>query len=325
MNMNQTALHYRIKRRILSLPAHVASWTLSAPAIDRRLTEQYERARTKHRRQLPPLSPPDAAIVAGLEEKGVHITSLEALGLPGTEAMWQAASKIAAVYGARAARGEFAGQYTVQVGAEDLMRHPDILRWPLADRILDIVEAYLGLPAAYDMLNFFYTVADGRQVAARKWHRDVEDRRMVKVIVYLHDVDLDAGPLEILHRSFPGCQHVKGGNFPVLTQEMLEERLGAPLAAGDVTACTGKAGSVIFADVARHYHRGRPATARDRCALFYNFFSRAPLRPFFCERHMLSRVQLRQMAEGLPARARDCLLWHSSLPWPARMVPRAPL
>lgn len=323
--MNQTALHYRLKRRILSLPAQVASWTLSAPAIDRRLSEQYERARADHRHQLPVLLPADAAIVAGLKEKGVHITSLDALGLPGTEAMWQPARKIAAAYGERSARGEFATQYTVQVGADNLMRHPDILRWPLADRILDIVEAYLGLPAGYDLLNFFYTVADGRQVAARRWHRDVEDRRMVKVIVYLHDVDLGTGPLEILHRSFPGCQCAKGGNFPVLTQEMLEERLGAPLAAGDVTACTGKAGTVIFTDVARCYHRGRPATARDRCALFYNFFSRAPLRPFFCERHMLSRSQLQQVAEGLPARARDSLLWRSSLPWPARMVPRAPL
>jgi hypothetical protein len=203
------------------------------------------------------------------------------------------------------------------------MRHPHIVRWALNDRILDIVETYLGLPAAYDTMNFFYTQADGRQVAARRWHRDVEDRRMVRVIVYLHDVDEDTGPLEILHRSFPGSDTLDGANFPVLTQEMLEEKFGSTLDRGDVTTCTGMAGTVIFADVASHYHRGRPAIARDRCALFYKFFSRTPLRPFFCERHVFSREQLSALAAGQTARARDCMLWHSRLPLLARIVPRA--
>jgi hypothetical protein len=206
-----------------------------------------------------------------------------------------------------------------------MMRHPQIVRWALDDRILDIVETYLGLPAACDTLNFFYTQADGRQVAARRWHRDVEDRRMVKVIVYLHDVDEEGGPLEILHRAFPGSDRLVGANFPVLTQAMLEQRLGERLARGDVTTCTGKAGTVIFADVARCYHRGRPAVARDRCALFYNFFSRSPLRPFFCERHLFSRAQLAELAAGQTARARDCMLWHANVPRLARIVPRAPM
>jgi hypothetical protein len=148
---------------------------------------------------------------------------------------------------------------------------------------------------------------------------------MVKVIVYLHDVDEDGGPLEVLHRSFPGSDALEGANFPVLTQEMLERRLGATLDSGDVTTCIGRAGTVIFADVASRYHRGRPAIARDRCALFYNFFSHKPFRPFFCERHVFSREQLSELAAGQTARARDCMLWHSNVSLLARIVPRARL
>ncbi|WFU78598.1 hypothetical protein QA645_29240 [Bradyrhizobium sp. CIAT3101] len=321
--MKQKTLRYRALRRVRSLPAETASRLLGMPAISRKLNEGYEKARASHKPRLPRLSPLDTDIVAGLETNGVYITSLAALNLAGTDALWTSATDIANAYSLRARRGEFAGQYTVQVGAEEMMRHPHIVHWPLNDRILDIVETYLGLPAACDTLNFFYTVADGRQVAARRWHRDVEDRRMVKVIVYLHDVDEEGGPLEVLHRAFPGCDRLDGANFPVLTQEMLEQRLGGSLARGDVTTCTGKAGTVIFADVASRYHRGRPAIARDRSALFYNFFSRSPLRPFFCERHVFSRAQLVELAAGQTARARDCMLWHANVPLLARIVPRA--
>jgi len=321
--MKQTTLRYRALRRVRSLPAETASRLLGMPAISRKLDEAYEKSRASHRPRLPKLSSLDAEIVAGLEKNGVHITSLEKLDLPGTDALWRSATDIADAYSLRSKKGEFSGEYTVQVGAEDMMRHPHIVRWPLNDRILDIVETYLGPPAACDTLNFFYTMADGRQVAARKWHRDVEDRRMVKVIVYLHDVDEDGGPLEVLHRSFPGSDVLEGANFPVLTQEMLEQRLGAKLDSRDVTTCIGRAGTVIFADVASHYHRGRPAIARDRCALFYNFFSHKPFRPFFCERHVFSREQLSELAAGQTARARDCMLWHSNIPLLARIVPRA--
>ncbi|SFJ41079.1 hypothetical protein [Bradyrhizobium sp. cf659] len=323
--MKQTTLRYRALRRVRGMPAEMASRLLGMPAISRKLDKAYEKARASHRPYLPKLPPLDTEIVAGLEKNGVYITSLEALDLPGTDALLTSATGIADAYSRRAGRGEFGGEYTVQVGAEDMMRHPHIVRWPLHDRILDIVETYLGLPAACDTLNFFYTVADGRQVAARRWHRDLEDRRMVKMIVYLHDVDIDTGPLEILHRRFPGSDSLDGANFPVLTQEMLEERLGATLQSGDVTTCIGKAGTVIFTDVASHYHRGRPAIARDRCALFYNFFSRTPLRPFFCERHVFSRQQLSELAAGQSARARDCMLWHSNVPLLARIVPPARL
>lgn len=323
--MKQKTLRYRVLRRVRHLPAEIATGLIAMPSVSRNLGRTYEKARASHRPRLPRLSPSDMAIVAGLERNGVHITSLDALGLPGTEALWASATEIATSYSHRAASGEFAGEYTVQVGADDMMRHPHIVRWPLHDRILDIVETYLGLPAAYGTLNFFYTLADGRQVAARRWHRDLEDRRMVKVVVYLHDVDIDAGPLEILHRSFPGSDALEGVNFPVLTQEALEQRLGTKLESGDATTCTGRAGTVIFTDVASHYHRGRPATARDRYALFYNFFSRAPLRPFFCERHVFSRGQIAELAAGQSARARDCMLWRSNLPLLARIVPPARL
>ncbi len=323
--VDQTAVYRKLLRRARSFPAEVASRLINVPPLAQKLSSSYERGLSRHKASLPTLSGMDAQIVADLDQKGVHITSLAALGLPDTEAMLSSARQLMEVYAQRSARGEFRNRYTTLASADELMRHPQIVWWGLNQRLLQIVEAYLGLPVGYDGLNFFYTVADGRQVGARLWHRDIEDRRIVKVTVYLHEVDADGGPYEILHRDFPGSRDLSGFNYPVLTQEELEKRLGAPLSDRDVTSCVGPAGTVIFSDSATHYHRGKPAVERDRCAIFYNYFSRVPLRPFFCERSGLSRAQIASLATDLLPQQRACMLWHDSLPWFARIIPPAPL
>ena len=101
--------------------------------------------------------------------------------------------------------------------------------------------------------------------------------------------------------------------------------LGWPLGAGDVTTCVGPAGTVIFSDVASYYHRGKPALSQDRCAVFYNYISNAPLRPFYCGRTVLSRTQIAQLVADLPPTTQASALWRDQLPWFARMVPLTPL
>jgi hypothetical protein len=307
------------------MPAQCAARVINIPAVANRLTESYQRSRERHKAKLPRLSAMDAEIVAGLDRCGVYMTSLDALSLAGSRKMFAAGERLLDIYAERSAAGNLRDYYTIQANAEEVMRHPEIYRWGLHDRLLRIAECYLGLPVAYDGINLFYTVADGKQSAARRWHRDVEDRRMLKVTVYFNDVDADGGPLEILHRSFPGSDSLSGSNYPVLTQEALEERLGAPVGEGDVTTCVGPAGTVIFSDLASYYHRGKPAVSRDRCAVFYNYVSNTPLRPFHCGRNVLSRAEIEALVKDLPPTQRASALWQDHLPWFARIVPRSPL
>lgn len=322
---NQTQAHRRLLRRIRCFPAEIASHLINVPPLARLLSSLYRRELEKHRASLPKLSDMETQIVAGLRRDGVFITSLQALALSGTDQMLSSAIELMDRYASRSAQGEFRHRYTILVGGDELMPHPSILWWGLDQSLLRIAEAYLGLPVAYDGFHFYYTVADGRQVAARRWHRDFEDRRMVKATVYLHDVDENGGPYEILHRDFPGSQVLSGFSYPILTQEELEQRLGGAIADRDVTSCTGPAGTVIFSDPATRYHRGKPAVSCDRAAIFYNYFSRRPLRPFLCERSGLSRAQLASLAVGLSPEQRACLLWRDDLPWIAKVVPPAPL
>jgi hypothetical protein len=266
---------------------------------------------------LPRLRDSDARIVEDLKTSGVSITSLQAMEIEGVDALLADAYALVARYSRWT-------QSFQAIGA-DLVAHDKITRWGLSDRLLDIAENYLGVPVGYDGANVYFTKADGMEAGQRRWHRDAEDRRMLKIALHLNDVDEDGGPLQLLRRQLPDHDRMVRGKFPILSQESLEAALGDFDPDRDVVSCTGKAGTVIFADTAALYHRGKPARARDRCAIFFNYMNRAPLRPFRCERSTISRAQSTRLAASMPPRQRDCMLWRDSLPFVARIIPPAPV
>ncbi len=304
-------------KKILETPANLGSQVLALPPVASHLEASYERAKRAHEALLPELRESDARIVGDLKTSGVSITSLEAMGLEGVDGL------LADAYALMAERSPWTRSF--QADGADIIRHDKIIRWGLSDRLLDIAENYLGLPVGYDGINVLFTKADGMERGARRWHRDAEDRRMLKIALYLTDVNEDGSPLQVLSRRLPNHDRMVGGKFPMLRQEQLEKALGDFNLDRDVVTCTGKAGTLVFADTAALYHRGKPASARDRCAIYFNYMSRAPLRPFRCERSTISREQIRRLAASMPQRQRDSLLWRDSLPFVARIVPPAPV
>jgi hypothetical protein len=194
----------------------------------------------------------------------------------------------------------------------------------LQDRLLDIAENYIGLPPAYDGVTINYTIADGREVSTRQWHRDREDRRMLKVAIYLNDVDESCGPFQLIPRHDTMQNDHAGFNYEQADDAALLERLG-PNYLDDVVSCCGPSGTVIFADTARFYHRGKPATARDRMAIFYSYFAHHPRHPFFCERSGIPRNEIARLAERLPPRQQSAALWRQRLSLALRLIPPAAL
>ncbi len=77
--------------------------------------------------------------------------------------------------------------------------HP-LLQLALNHRLLDLVSAYLGLWARLLSVNAWYTVpltnGERKRIASQRWHRDPEDRRLLKVFLYATEVREECGPLE---------------------------------------------------------------------------------------------------------------------------------
>jgi hypothetical protein len=304
-------------KKMLEAPANLGSRVVAWRPVSTRMDASYERAKRSYGAHLPRLCDSDVRIVDDLKKSGFSITSLEAMGLEGVDAM------LADAYALVARHTPLTRSF--QADGHDIIAYDQIIRWGLSDRLLDIAENYLGTPVGYDGINVFFTKADGMEAGARRWHRDAEDRRMLKIALYLNNVDEDGGPLQVLRRQLPEHGRPVRGKFPVLSQERLKRTLGDFDPKRDVVTFVGKVGTLVFADTATLYHRGKPATARDRWAIYFNYMSRTPLRPFRCERSTISRAETRRLAASMPQRQRDCLLWRDSLPFIARILPPAPV
>jgi hypothetical protein len=320
-------LHRRISRmmaHLASLPAQI-SWGLSKPSfVDKTLFfPRYQKAIEQHQSQLPILQDGDARIVEALKQEGIFTTSLDSLGLPDTEAFLKAAQHIAQNLKEQAARLSPEKNYEVHATKEQLMHNPELFSFGLNDRLLKIVESYLGLPVAYDGVFCFLSIANGEEYGARAWHRDREDRRMIKICIYLNDVDENGGPFEFLKPEFNDrvCESIKYPYKSVFLDEM--EKMSSDNLASDRVSCVGKAGTVIIADTGHFYHRGKPPIQTNRTAVFLSYFSRSPWHPFFCQRTPLTQKEIDKLAPRFTPEQLECVKWKKDLPKAVRWIPKS--
>jgi hypothetical protein len=304
-------------RKIASIPADVAFSVTNIPQVLTRLEARHDAARTRPA----DLSAIEKAAVAQLEQSGVFVTDVESLGFSpeSVSAFMASGERLAA---ALAARGEAAGSVRPAVTTSepaDLLQYPEIYRWGLNPIILGIVEAYLRAPVAYDGPLVFHAPADGRETGSRRWHVDREDRRVIKVGLYLHDVSDSGGPFQLINHDLRGPGDAF--RYRVFDTRHLEQVLGRDVISRKTITCPGKRGTLFFAETGRFYHRGKPATDHERSTIFFSYFARSPRHPFYCARSGLTRSSINGLIEGLSLKQQSTALWRDGLPLVARLIP----
>lgn len=224
-----------------------------------------------------PLPMEIGAILDSLENTGVHITSLDKLKLPSVPAFLESARTVG--HELCGMEKEKSGKsYVIHAAEGQILSQPALLLFGLEEFFLNLAMAYMGRPVAYRGLTFRRDLADGQETETRLWHKDFEDRRIMKVIVYAKDVDLDCGPFEyISKRDFPRFKRPKSVNGRILDEDM-----DALVPKSKWMPCTGPLGTVIIVDTCGVYHRGR-VPKKDRLAIFHAYNSTTPLMPRFCQ------------------------------------------
>jgi hypothetical protein len=252
----------------------------------------------RHRAQLPALPAADNALVEELNQHGLVLASLDQLGVPDTEAIKQRALAWVDVLTARAPDGESGMDLTHAEIVDELA----IWRWGLSDRLLDLAESHIGLPVTYHGAFANRQLADGRTVGTRQWHRDIEDRRMLKILVWLNDVAADGGPFTYIPAkasdSMAGELRYPGGYLDDATIIRLS-------GAQAVCSATGPQWTAVVVDTARVFHRGMPPTGRDRYAMTFTWTSRRPVKSMPNE--PFSAEEGDRIRAGLTRRQLDCL------------------
>jgi hypothetical protein len=152
------------------------------------------------------------------------------------------------------------------------------LRLGINPRLLDVANAYLGMWSKLEYVDVWYTPSTGsaERRSSQRWHRDFNDRHLLKAFLYLVDVDEGSGPFEYVPRTAPGGELAHlwpwrplGENYPP------DDALDAQIRDRAVTFTAPK-GTLIFCNTAG-FHRGGFATTRPRVLATVTYSSPASL------------------------------------------------
>jgi hypothetical protein len=253
-----------------------------------------------HADQLPQLSESDAAIIQALDEEGVYVTTLEALGMESNTELLEAASRVVPTL------AEIPGKSGIDIHAStsDLVAQPDLYRWGLQERLLDIADCYLGLPAVFNDVHCRRDFVNGIIAGSRRWHVDSYDHRILRVFVYLSEVSETTGGFQYVSRK------TKRWLIPILEQfgtvpAWVIDRLFSP---DQIKTCTGGKGTVVFAATGAILHRGKLPTTGERLTLVFNYNTREVKKAEEAKPTVTSE-ELREIAKNCTPRQQRSLLW----------------
>ncbi|MDJ0518062.1 2OG-Fe(II) oxygenase [Dapis sp. BLCC M229] len=245
----------------------------------------YQAETFKYARNLPYLSSYDQEIVRQLKQEGIFITSLKEFDTSLNSKLMEGARKLLPslqTISSEATNNKnirAAGSHCIYGSSTIIARdYPEIFMWGLEERIFNILENYYSVPVRCIGINFRRDIANEKQTGTRFWHLDGEDRKVVKICIYLNDVDENGGPFEYIPKSLtPSYRSFKDINYKIVDEEM--EKI---VPSSKWKSCQGSAGTIIIADNAKIFHHGK-IPLKDRYTLFYVYVSHNPKKPAMCK------------------------------------------
>lgn len=147
-------------------------------------------------------------------------------------------------------------------------------------RLLDLANAYLQMWSKLEYVDVWYSVpqpATAERISSQRWHRDYNDKHLLKVFLYLVDVDEQMGPFQYVAGSQPGGPYADAWGWQPLGQHYpTEEELEDRVPASAVQTFTGPAGTLLFCNTAG-FHRGGFSTTKPRVLATATYSSPASL------------------------------------------------
>jgi hypothetical protein len=151
----------------------------------------------------------------------------------------------------------------------------------LSRKMLDIANEYLQLWSKLEYVDLWYSIpvgADAERKASQIWHRDFNDRHLLKGFLYLSDVDEQSGPFEYVPGSQPGGPYAGVHPWqPMVIGRISEKELAKYVPAADVRTFTAPKGTLIFCNTSG-LHRGGFVEADPRVLAAGTYCSPASLR-----------------------------------------------
>ena len=159
------------------------------------------------------------------------------------------------------------------------LNHP-LLTIGLSAPVLGVVSSYMNLWPKLIYTDAWYSIPmdPGKRIGSQQWHRDPEDKQMVKVYLYFSEIDESAGAMEyILGTSNAlGGQGLKIGEWKAAganlypAAELVEEGFSVDRH----FSCSGPVGTLLFCDTTG-LHRGGISRSKPRVVATWTFVTPA--------------------------------------------------
>ncbi|MBG1270056.1 phytanoyl-CoA dioxygenase [Nostoc sp. WHI] len=246
---------------------------------------KYYVARWKHSRNLPVLEGCDRNILNALKKDGVCVTTLADLGLNSSSELLNAAYHQLSQM--ENPNNDHLDEKLPQISTVTGL--PEFYTWAREKRLLNIIENYIGLPIAFHGVHLRKDFNNKHQFGTLLWHSDSEDRRIIKIFIYLNDVEEQTGPFEYIPRSLTS---LFSWNYFRLYYKLWksgymgidDEEVKSVIPKSAWKSCPGPAGTVIIVDTKNVLHHGTVRT-EDRLALFFCYTANPPERPDLCTQY----------------------------------------
>jgi hypothetical protein len=293
-----------ILEKLKRIPNKIKREFLRFTALKVALELAHKKEVERHVNYLPEIAPVDSILVDSLRQEGAVVTSLEALEIPSTSLLLTSVEKLLPELLAFSSNGKHA----ISLPLCKLMEYPEIFLWGLEERLLNLIENYIGLPVLYHGADFRREIANEKLTDVRQWHIDVEDYRMVKILIYLNDVSLNGGPFEYISKHLTSllCQTLQYSSGFVS-----DEVIKTVVPTSNWKSCTGSSGTVTFSDTCNVFHRAKPPVEADRFSITFSYTSRRPITNY--SKEPLFKDEMLKISSRLSSRQKDCILGHRNL------------
>ena len=157
--------------------------------------------------------------------------------------------------------------------------HP-LLAIGLSAPVLGVVSSYMGLWPKLIYTDAWYSIPmdPGKRIGSQQWHRDPEDKQMVKVYLYFSEIDESAGAMEYIlgTSNAVGGQGIEIGEWKAAGANLYPsgELVEKTFSAAQRFSCSGPVGTLLFCDTTG-LHRGGISRSKPRVVATWTFVTPA--------------------------------------------------
>jgi hypothetical protein len=162
--------------------------------------------------------------------------------------------------------------------ADDIAEFPALLDFATSSDLLKIVSTYLQcIPVLTEISFYISEPTEGDATGSQLFHIDLEDTRVVRLIVPIEDITLEQGPFCFIPEK-ASAEAIKKLHYGSLksTYRIKDEEMYRVINKNNLVVGTCEKGDLLFADTSRCFHYGSRGQNIPRKLCMLNFHSDIP-------------------------------------------------